>query len=224
MKFALSIVALIVAGLMIPFLIPDAGKKAGVDPDVNLPWQVDVDSDGGSRVFGLSPGRSTLAEVRQRWGSDMELAIVAAPDEVGTLEAYFNQLALGFVLAKAIVTVDAGPETITAMRERALKAEHMESTTRKIRLHPEDVARADGMKIRAISIIPSVNLDEATVIQRFGQPDERLAVGEARVHLLYAKLGLDVVVDGKGKELFQYVAPAAFDLLRAPLLKDGAGQ
>jgi hypothetical protein len=38
------------------------------------------------------------------------------------------------------------------------------------------------------------------------------------VHLLYPPLGLDVVVDGDGKELLQYVAPRDFERLRAPLL------
>ena len=71
--------------------------------------------------------------------------------------------------------------------------------------------------IKAISVIPTVNLDEATVIQRFGQPGERLAVSEKRVHLLYPDKGLDVVVDGEGKELLQYVAPRNFALLREPL-------
>ena len=224
MKFAFSILALIVAALVIPFLIPGAGKQAGVDPESNLPWQIELSADGRSQAFGLSPGNSTLGEVHQRWGTDRELAIVAAPDEVGQLEAYYNQVALGFVLAKVIVTVDADQDAITAMRERALKAEPMQSTTRKIRLHPDDVLQAETMKIRAISVVPTVNLDEATIIQRFGTPSERIEAGEGRVHLLYAKQGLDVVLDAKAKELFQYVAPAGFDALRAPLLKAAAGR
>jgi hypothetical protein len=73
----------------------------------------------------------------------------------------------------------------------------MDSTTRKITLHPDDVAAADQMPVKAISVIPTVNLDEATVIQRFGQPGERVEISEKRVHLLYPQQGLDVVVDGR---------------------------
>jgi hypothetical protein len=121
-------------------------------------------------------------------------------------------------MAKMIVTVDAKNELIFAMRERALKAKHMESTTRKITLNADDVAAADLMPVKAISIIPTVNLDEATVIQRFGQPGERVVVSEKRVHLLYPQQGLDVLVDSDGKELMQYVAPRNFASLREPLL------
>ena len=176
------------------------------------------DGQGGSTVFGLKPGVSRLGEVRQRFGAEMEVAIIAEPEEIGTLEGYYASVSLGFVMAKLIVTVDAKNELIFAMRERALKAKHMESTTRKITLNADDVAAADLLPVKAISIIPTVNLDEATVIQRFGQPGERVVVSEKRVHLLYPQQGLDVVVDSDGKELLQYVAPRNFASLREPLL------
>ena len=217
MKLALSIIALILVALIVPFLIPGVAKQEGVDPNSNLPWQIAVDGQGGSSVFGLRPGVSTLGEVRQKLGNDIEVAIIAEPNEAGTLEGYYAQVSLGFVLARVIVTVDATEETVVSLRERALKAQHMESTTRKITLHPDDLAVVETMPVKAISVIPTVNLDEATVVQRFGQPGERLVVSDKRVHLLYPDKGLDVIVDADGKELLQYVAPRQFALLREPL-------
>lgn len=217
MKFALSLIALVLVALIVPFLIPGVAKQEGVDPNSNLPWQIQLDGQGGSTVFGLRPGVSTLGEVRQKLGNELDVAIIAEPDEAGALEGYYAQVALGFVMARAIITLDATEQTVIALRERALKAKHMESTTRKITLHPDDLLAVDAMPIKAISIIPTVNLDEATVVQRFGQPGERVVVSERRVHLLYPDKGLDVIVDADGKELLQYVAPHRFALLREPL-------
>ncbi|HEX6736509.1 MAG TPA: hypothetical protein VF096_17035 [Azonexus sp.] len=223
MKFALYVIGFILAALIIPFLIPTPGK--GGDPEHNLPWQITLDGQGGSTVFGLQPGRSTLADVKAALGKEIEVAIIARPNEIGTVEAYYAQIGLGFVLAKMVVTLDLAPEQVNAMRERALKAEHMESTTRKITLHPDDLAQLERVPVRALAVIPTVNLDEPTVVQRFGQPEERLPVSEKRVHLLYPRQGLDVVVDGDGKELLQYVAPRDFGLLREPLRSSaGAAQ
>lgn len=224
MKFALSIIALILVALIVPFLIPGVAKQDGVDPNSNLPWQIQLDGQGGSTVFGLQPGVSTLGEVRRKLGNEIEVAIIAEPDETGTLEGYYTQVALGFVLARVIVTLEAKEEAVAAMRERALKAKHMESMTRKITLHPDDLAGVEQLPVKAISLIPTVNLDEATVIQRFGQPGERLVVSEKRVHLLYPDKGLDVVVDTDGKELLQYVAPRNFSILRNPLKAGGDGK
>ena len=223
MKFAFSLIALVLLALIIPFFIPGAGKTDGVDPNSNLPWQITLDAQGGSSVFGLKPGVSTLGEVRQRLGGEIEVAIIAEPNELGSLEGYYSQLALGFVLAKMIVTVDAVDaknDAISVMRKRALKAKHMESMTRKITLQPEDLAAADLLPVKAISVIPTVNLDEATIIQRFGQPGERIVLSETRRHLLYPTLGLDVLGDKDGKELLQYVAPQQFARLRDPLVAE----
>ena len=219
MKTALSVVGLVLLALIIPFFLPGTPPAGMEDPNRNLPWQITVDGQGNSEVFGLTPGRSTLADVRQRLGNDMEIAIIAAPDEVGELEAYYGQVALGFVLGRLILTLDATPEALVAMRERALKAEHMESTTKKITLHPEDLTRAETLPIRAIGLIPNANLDEATLLQRFGTPGERIPAGETLTHFLYPHLGLDVALDTKGKEILQYVPPRDFEArIRAPLL------
>ncbi|RIX46762.1 MAG: hypothetical protein D3M94_08595 [Rhodocyclales bacterium GT-UBC] len=218
MKFALALIAFVLVALVVPFLLPNNARQQGVNPESNLPWQIALDGRGGSEVFGLKPGVSTLADVKQHLGSELEVAIIAEPNEAGMLEAYYAQVPLGFVLARVIVSVDASREAVLAMRERALKSQHMESTTRKITLHPDDLLVADQMPIRAIAVIPTVNLDEATLVQRFGAPDERIVVSEKRVHLLYSKQGLDILVDGEGKELLQYVAPRDFSRLREPLV------
>src|SRR5512137_2712802 len=178
MKFALSLIVLVLLALAVPFFIPGAGKQEGIDPNSNLPWQISVDGQGGSSVFGLRPGVSTLGDVRRRLGDEIEVAIIAGPDEVGSLEGYYAQVPLGFVLARMIVTVDAENSLISAMRERAVKAKHMESTTRRITLNPDDLQAAERLPISAISVIPTVNLDEATIVQRFGEPGERIAVSE----------------------------------------------
>lgn len=222
MKFAFYVIAFILAALTIPFLIPMPSD--GTDPERNLPWQIEVDGQGGSKVFGLQPGVSTLAEVKAVLGNELEVAIIAQPNEVGMIEAYYSQVALGFVLAKMVITIDLDQAAVNAMRERALKAKHMESTTRKITLHPEDLAKLEQLPVRAFAVIPTVNLDEETVVQRFGQPEERIQVSEKRVHLLYPRQGLDIVVDGDGKELLQYVAPRHFSLLRDPLLQAAANK
>lgn len=220
MKFAVSLIALVLFALIMPFVMPGSGKQEGFDPNSNLPWQITLDGQGGSRVFGLKPGVSTLGEVRQRLGDEIEVAIIAEPNELGALEGYYSQVPLGFVLAKVIVTVDATNEAISMMRERALKAKHMESMTRKITLQADDRAAAELLPVKAISIIPTVNLDEATIIQRFGPPSERIVISEMRTHLLYPKQGLDVLVDKEGKELLQYVAPQHFAWLRDPLVAE----
>ena len=66
-------------------------------------------------MFGLQPGLARLANWWQRLGGELEVAIIAAPNEVGTLEAYVAQ-APRVCAGPSIATVDAEPSQIIAMR------------------------------------------------------------------------------------------------------------
>ncbi|MDR2839371.1 MAG: hypothetical protein LBV49_12520 [Azonexus sp.] len=222
MKLVLYLIGLVFLVIVASFLIPV--PEGDGDPGRNLPWQITVDGQGGSTVFGLQPGRSTLADLKAVFGNQPEVAIIARPDELGAVEAYYSEVTLGFVQARLVAALDVDPATVEAMRERALKAKHMESTTRKITLHPDDLAQLEKAAVKSLAVIPAANLDEAAIVQRFGPPAERLPVGEKQVHLFYPQLGLDVTVNAEGKEALQYVAPRDFALLREPLREPpGAG-
>lgn len=193
----------------------------------DMPWQVSALPGGGSQVLGLtlgeaSPGRSTLGDVLQRWGDKVQVAIVAAPNESGTLEAYVDPMQAGFISGKAIITAHLPPEVIQGMRERATKTEYMGGTTRKATLSSADLAEALQAPVTAVSFIPAANLDEDIILSRFGQPAQRVRSNGHLEHFLYPDKGLDLALDSEGKELLQYVAPAEFERLRQPLLAAAA--
>lgn len=217
MKIAIAIIVLALAILVGPAVWQFSRHTPQAVPTTGLPWQIETLPGGESRVFDLTLGHSTLADARKRFGDEMPLAVVAEPNESGNVEGYYENVTAGFVAGRLIVTADLPPAVIDAMRERSPKTEYMQSTTRKARLADSDFAAALAAPIRALSFIPAAQLDEDIVIQRFGQPTERIRVNEHVEHLLYPARGLDLVLDSKGKELLQYVAPARFEALRAPL-------
>lgn len=217
MKIAIAIIVLALAILVGPAVWQFSRHTPQAVPTTGLPWQIETLPGGESKVFDLTLGHSTLADARKRFGDDMPLAVVAEPNESGNVEGYYENVTAGFVAGRLIVTADLPPAVIDAMRERSPKTEYMQSTTRKARLADSDFAAALAAPIRALSFIPAAQLDEDIVIQRFGQPTERIRVNEHVEHLLYPARGLDLVLDSKGKELLQYVAPARFEALRAPL-------
>lgn len=229
MKQIWIVSGLVVAALGVSALIVGGRELFGTAPEApssqtatGLPWQVERLPGGGSKVLGLSlgvagQGGSTLAEVRQRWGDAVQIAIVATPDETGTLEAYVDPVQAGFISGKAVITAHLPADVIQGMRERAPKTEYMAGTTRKATLAPADLAEALKAPIATVSFIPQANLDESTIVARFGPPAERVRSNGHLEHFLYPDKGLDLALDREGKELLQYVAPADFERLRQPL-------
>lgn len=218
MKTFLTVLAIIIGVAAVPLLLsPSPDIRPGQDVS-GLPWQVEATPEGNSRVFGLTLGSSTLADARVRFGEG-EIALVAAPGETGSLELFFDTLTAGAVTGKLIVTAEMDEEPLKAMRERALRTEYMQSSTKKSMLADQDLPAAWAARIRGLVFVPSVNLDDEMITQRFGQPAERIKAGTTLEHLLYPDRGLDIRLDTEGKEVLQYVAPRDFTRIREPLLK-----
>jgi len=209
--------ALLLALLALPLLFPAGDESRTALPNEGLPWQIERLDNGDTRVFGLIPGRSTLAQARQQLGNELQVALLVAPGEDGVVEAFYELLSLGPISGKMVLTLATTQPQREQMLARARKAEYMESATRRIALSADDLQQMEAATISAIVFIPAANLDEAIVLQRFGTPAERIRDNAHREHFLYPAQGLDLQLDSKGKEVLQYVAPQEFHRLRAPL-------
>ncbi|MBL8474370.1 MAG: hypothetical protein KF778_14060 [Rhodocyclaceae bacterium] len=215
-KGLLAALAVLVLAFMAAPLLLHRGEKSP-QAEFGLPWQIELLPNGGSRVFGLALGSDTLADARARLGAELQVAIIARRGEAGTLEAYLPDARASYVTGKLILNLDAAPELVRDMLARSGGGKYMDSGAGRFNLSPADQALALQRPLAAISFIPSVDLDEATILQRFGAPSERIRVSDDVEHFLYADKGLDIALDTRGKELLQYVPPREFARLRAPL-------
>ena len=206
---ALLIGILVMAGLM----LFTGGEQHSDEPLTGLPWQIDILPNGDTRVFGIIPGRTTLGEAIELLGNDLKLAIIAAPDETGTLEAYYSHHSAGPITGKLILVLDIARDMLSAMRERG----YQEGGTRRYRLHPDDLPLANQAPVRVINFIPGYDLDEEIVLARFGAPAGIIQVRAEQKHLLYPDKGLDLILNADGKEVLQYLPPGDFVAHRAQL-------
>ena len=206
---ALLIVILAVAGLV--FFNGD--KQGSNEPVTGLPWQIDLLPGGDTRVFGITPGRTTLGEAIELLGHDLDLAIIAAPHETGALEAYYSQYSAGPITGKLILVLDIAPDMLAVMREHS----YQDGGTRRYHLHPDDLPVAYRAPVRIITFLPSFNLDKEIVQARFGTPAEIIQAHTEQQHLLYPDRGLDLILNEDGKEVLQYLPPGEFSVHRAQL-------
>ena len=182
-----------------------------------LPWQIEILHDGSTEVFGLHIGNSRLSDAITMLGNDMELAIIAATDEVGNLEMYYGHYRAGLLSGKLVLQTDISEQKIKAWRDNAIRSEYMATgKAKKYILSPDDLPHVLNETIIGLTFIPAVNLDEAVILARFGEPEQRLQSAGA-VHFLYPEKGLDIVLHEKSKEVLQYVSPDAFQQLIQPL-------
>ncbi len=199
-----------------------AEPPATARAEVPVPWSIDVDAAGASRVFGLALPGATLETARRQFGEDLQIALMARRGQPGALEAYLESFTAAFISGRLLFAADAGPELIAGWQARA-RATPVDADTVRYTLAAEDLAAALRSPLVGITFIPVAQLDAETLRARFGEPAERLASGERLVQWMYPANGLAVVLDSEGREVLQYVAPADFERrLRQPLIQAGA--
>jgi hypothetical protein len=198
-------------------IYPFIGKDRDSGGVTGLPWQIELTAEGATRVFGVMPGRTTLGEAAAHLGKDMELAVMVAKGEAGSLEMYYGNYRAGLMSAKLVLAAELDDDVIESMRRNAAETEVLKSGARKYVLGSEDHARAFDAMISSIACIPAVNLDHDIIIKRFGEADKIVKTSEGVTHYLYPEKGLDVILSEEGKEVLQYVAPDEFHRLREPL-------
>jgi len=217
MKIAVALLLIIAALLAVALLLrPPPGE---VQPLRGLPWQVEPLNDGSSRVFGLTLGRDTLGQAHATLGPDMELAVVVKGEETGSLEMYYSRFSAGVLSGRLVLTGGVDDATLMQLRERSGAPRYLDSGARKYHLQPDDLPLAYRAPLQGITFIPVASIDADTARKRFGEPAESVRLDEDTVHLLYPRLGLDLMINAGHRDVLQYVAPRDFARLRTPLVQ-----
>ena len=216
----LSLLAVAVLGSIGIWLLIPESHDDGVR---RLPWLVEHDARGRTRVFGLTLGETTLGEVRELFGEEGEINLFAQLDAGGNpqgyaIEAYFDQIFLNRLRADFVFALAAEQATLAAMYERGLRISQLGSGSKKVKLDPADVESLLSAPIDSITYLPWKSLDAEIIRNRFGDPAEKRVEPETGVtHWLYPGKGMDLAIDANGGVVIQYVSTGDFDRVTAPL-------
>ena len=215
MKNVIIILALVFFAL---FLLVDK-KSENTKPIIETyPWQVKVLADGRTRVFGIVLGESPLKMADVILKSTPEISLFEVNGHLA-LEAYYKNIALGGLIGSFIFTLDVPAEELLKIKEESTKQKPAENKGKRYDLDKPTSDRSKSFIIKNLIYIPTAQLDEKTIVQRFGNPAYKikLKTKEAGWHYLYPDKGLDLIFKEEGKEVLQYILPKDFNLLLEPL-------
>lgn len=201
------IIAVVIIALAIGYFIyPDPPMEA-VDPK-QLPWHITLDKQQRSTVLGLTINQSTLQDAVNAFGEDAAMALYAGAEQP-SIEVYFAYVKKAGLTAKVIITLDVTNKEAEALLSNANSRMQSNSAIPKIDINPADRYKALAMKISSITYIPKYSgLDQSYLIDRFGIPSHRLKLSATATQLFYKSIGLSVISDSDGKEVFQYAQPS----------------
>lgn len=211
MKTPLTIIAIVALVLGASYLFAPPPNPELVKQRDDLPWQIGVTPDGGSRVLGIDLGSATLADASAKFGEIESYAVFERDQEHSDLEAYFGDVMFGPLKAKVVAKLHATEEERRQLMQQAKDREPSPSGDWKYTLRPNLGESLMDRRITAISYVPGTRgLDSDFFLQRFGKPTATLTENEKAVSWFYPDKGLSVLIDNEGREVLEYVAPRDF--------------
>lgn len=217
-KIVSGVIALAVASLLFILMLPD---ESAHDRDT-LPWNISHPTPDTTRVFGVTLGKNSLGEAENTFKLQAEISLFKPAGANMAVEAFIEEVNLNGLKAKIVMTVAIPQEELQGMFGRGLRMNSTPSGKR-ITLTPDDLDRVRKAPVASLAYLPAVRLEEGVLVKRFGAPAQRVREAATGVeHWLYPQHGLDVALGDKERPVLQYVALRDFELLRAPLLANGA--
>jgi len=174
--------------------------------------------DGRSRVFGIVLGESSLNDVDAILKNRPEMAIFETNNKL-ELEAYYKSISLGGMIGSFILTTNASEQELNTIKEKSMRKKGDERNGIRYELDKPTADKAKALIVNNLIYIPTVQLDEEIIIQRFGKPAYKIKIKTKEIgwHYLYPEKGLDLIYKEEGKEVLQYVLPKNFNALLKPL-------
>ncbi len=220
MKLALKIVLVVMLlSFGLYYLTMDSGQRPA---RVQAPWQIRVESPEKVEVMGVTLGQTTLEQLRQRFGQVEGIALFQNPDGRYSLEAYLGKVNIGPLSGRWIVTLAASQTELEALTRRSIKRIKTENGSIRWTLKPDAQAEQADRVIATLTMIPGYSgMDADFLRSRFGEPTEIREVDEDSEQWLYPERGLRILLDRKGKEMFEYMTPAMMQQSRQPAAHTG---
>ena len=202
----LGVVLLLVGGM---WFLPH--EQFDGEGRTDLPWQITPLPDGTSRIFNLHLGTATLADAIARFGEPESIALFVGNGADRSLEAYFGKVLFGPLEARIIVTLAADTGRLDALAANAVGRDRTPSGNAKLLLTDADKAALINQQLFGVTYIPAYGgLGAEFFRERLGEPAEQERVNEHAVSWFYPELGLSLLIDADGKDVFEYVAPRDF--------------
>jgi hypothetical protein len=223
MKITYSILALLFIAVLVTWTqLPEISNNDRLV--TRLPWLIQTDETGGSRVFGLAIGGSTARQAQETFNDEAEFAVFIDSDERRSLEAFFNYTRIAGLQARITLTLKSTAAEIEAISRQAIDRKAQPSNSYKLVLPDELKETLLSHQFTSLTYQPKIKIEQQILQARFGKPGKILQTDEKTQQWLYPEKGLSILTSPDEKPVFIYVRPDRFDFYHNLSSNDDTGQ
>lgn len=216
MKQALLIIAillLLMGGGYILFGPQTAATGDVSNEKVDLPWNVTRLADGSSTIFDVHLGTSKLSEITDKWGRPDKMALFASKGTPLSVEVFFNNPPTGPMKASVVLTLATTEQEMLNIGMNTTGQSGTETGDARHTLAQEDQEKLLNHTITTLTYVPAYKGLEADYFEgRLGKPVATHRESDTATSWFYPAIGLTLLIDDNGKDVFQYESPISFKI------------
>ncbi len=171
-----------------------------------LPWNAHMDEANNLSVLGLTLGKSTTRDAMALYGKEIEIKLFTDKEnQPVSIESFFEDMYIGYSLrGRLILTLATNADQLQNVFLRGGRVKSSESGAHEITISGADIGNVLDLPIRALTYIPYPKLDEATLTQRFGVPEEDTIGADGLKRWHYPDKQLTIIFDDSGRKTLEF--------------------
>ncbi len=206
MKESRIVLIILLISLVIYSIFYLSTRDVEIPDNQAMPWQSYINDQGKTVVFDLTMGESTLAESMRLFGSEVEASLFEDKDQdqEQTLEVFFSNTKVGGISAKVILNLALNNQQFDYLSNNIKEAEVMPTGNKKTVFNQAGESSMLGLRVGALTFIPSANLSPDTLLGLFKKPTHIEPLEAGVEYWYYPDKGLRIIVDAERKEILEF--------------------
>lgn len=183
------------------WLAPTSHNNVNQD---QLPWNASYDENGQLHALGLVLNQSTLKDVTELYGRDIEVKLFEMQDGSKSAEAYLGSAYIGTIHGALVIKLALTEAELAEFYDRGARTTISKQGARQIQLNNADTLALFNFPIDEVTLVPRRNLTTESIIKRFGEADEVQELEEGLQRWLYPQRGLELVLLEGSNDILRY--------------------
>ncbi|MFW2331532.1 MAG: hypothetical protein ACN4E2_04475 [Nitrospinota bacterium] len=205
---ALPILLIIITANLL--LIGCDNEKRVPPSNLDKPWMVKIIDENKTEVLGIVIGSDSAEVVKKKVKSEPKIAIFEEINGSYSLEAYYAKVEINKFSGELIANLEIDNEWAKKALLSKVKSKAAARKAKQYFLDAISYRQALNRKVIGLTFLPSFNLTEEIIIERFGKAQKIIELDDSRAEWLYPEKALFILLDHNKKDAIHYLSQALF--------------
>lgn len=171
------------------------------------PWDIRIQKNGASRVFGITLEKTNIQEANQIFARFAKTRLIINKQDTPQLVAHYNELNMNGIIGDLYLTYQLDSQILSELKSSVITRPTKDAATEHETGYDIPADREVDFLATAISrirYVPDIRFGDELITQHFGTPQDTIVISDNERHWYYPASGLVIKLFNNQPEQFIY--------------------